>query len=150
MPSRRNFLFHIAILFLAGATPLRADAPIFYAAEGVAINGYDPVAYFTDGVPVKGKADFAVMWKGAIWQFANLQHREAFEAGPRSFAPQYGGYCAYAMSLGYRASTAPEAWRIVEGKLYLIHTPAVHQLWARDIGGNIARADVNWPEVLRD
>ncbi|MFT7594247.1 MAG: YHS domain-containing protein [Paracoccaceae bacterium] len=150
MPNCRFFLAYLAILLSAVAAPSRADVPIFYAADGAAINGYDTVAYFTDGTPVKGKADYAVMWKGVVWQFSNLQNRETFEADPRSYAPQYGGYCAYAVSRGFRASTAPEAWRIVAGKLYLIHTPVVHQLWARDIDGNIARADVNWPGVLHD
>lgn len=150
MPNRRSFLACAAMLLTGLAVPVRADAPVFYSADGAAINGYDTVAYFTRGTPVKGNADFAVMWKGAVWQFASLQNREAFEADPRSFAPQYGGYCAYAVSQGYRASTAPEAWRIVAGRLYLIHTVAVHHLWARDIAGNIARADTNWPGVLHD
>ena len=150
MPSRRLFLSVVAMLLVAFTASARADAPVFYSTNGAAINGYDAVAYFTAGAPVKGRSDFAVMWKGAIWQFSSLQNREAFEADPRSFAPQYGGYCAYAMSLGRHVSTAPEAWSIVAGKLYLIHTTAVRRLWARDIGGNIARADANWPGALRD
>jgi len=150
MPSRRLFLACVTLSLTGLALPGRADSPMFHSADGAAINGYDAVSYFTDGTPTKGKVDFAVMWKGVVWQFANLQNREAFEANPRSFAPQYGGYCAYAVSRGYRASAAPEAWRIVAGKLYLIHTQAVQQVWARDIDGNIARADGNWPSVLGD
>jgi len=150
MPYRRFFLAYLVMLLTGLAAQVRADAPVFFAGDGAAINGYDTVAYFTDGAPVKGNADFAVMWKGVVWWFSSLQNRETFEADPRSYAPQYGGYCAYAVSRGYRTSTAPEAWQIVAGKLYLIHTVSVHQLWVHDIDRNIARADANWPGVLRD
>lgn len=138
-------------LLLAGFTaPLRADTPVFYSGGGSAINGYDTVAYFTLGEPVEGRADIAVMWKGAIWRFSSNAHREAFEADPWAFAPQYGGYCAYGVSLGYRDQTAPEAWQIVNGKLYLIRTRYIRTLWQGDMASYIARADANWPAVLRD
>lgn len=137
-----------AALALMAAAPARADQPMIHARSGLAIGGYDPVAYFTDGKPVKGRAAHQVMWKGAVWFFASAAHREAFEADPRRFAPQFGGYCAYAVSRGYTAKTDPEAWKVHEGRLYLNYSTRVRSLWARDIPGNIALARENWPDVL--
>jgi len=150
MPSCRFILACFALLFSWLTAPLWAQTPIFYTGGDSAINGYDTVAYFTDGEPVEGRADIVVMWKGVIWQFASQAHREAFEADPRAYAPQYGGYCAYGVSLGYRDSTEPEAWHINSGKLYLVRTPYVRSLWKRDMAEYIARADANWPAVLAE
>jgi len=150
MPFYRLFLSSIALLLCAGFTPLRADTPIFYTGGDSAINGYDTVAYFTDGEPIEGRADIAVMWKGVVWQFNSQAHREAFEANPRAYAPQFGGYCAYGVALGYWDRTEPEAWQIVNGKLYLIRSPHVQRLWMQDTIGHIAQANANWPAVLRD
>ena len=137
----------IAVLF-ALAAPVRADSPVWFTSHGAAIDGYDTVAYFTAGKPVPGRAGIEVEWKGAIWRFASRGNRERFEANPRAFAPQYGGYCAYAVSRGHLASTDPQAWKIVDGKLYLTHSPAVLAMWSRDIAGNLARSEANWPGVL--
>lgn len=150
MTRLRQILASLALILSGLALPVQADTPIFYARDTAAISGYDTVAYFTVGEPVQGQPNITVMWKGVIWHFANLAHREAFEANPRAYAPQYGGYCAYAVSLGHRDSTQPEAWHIVNGKLYLIHNPMVHRLWTRDINGNIAKANGNWPDVLSE
>jgi len=150
MPHCRTFLACLALLFSGLTAPLRGETPVFYTDGDSAINGYDTVAYFTVGEPVEGRADIAVMWKGVIWRFSSRAHREAFEANPRAYAPQYGGYCAYGVSRGHRHITAPEAWYIDHGKLYLIHTRHVRTLWKRDMVGNIARADANWPSVLAE
>lgn len=123
---------------------------MFYTGGNSAINGFDTVAYFTLGEPVEGRAENAVMWKGAIWKFASPDNREAFEADPRAYAPQYGGYCAYGVSRGYRDKTEPDAWHIVDGKLYLVRTPYVRALWMRDLTGHIAKANANWPGVLHE
>lgn len=151
MLDRRSFLAAgAAFVTLAalGAGPLRADAPMVYARRGVAIGGYDPVAYFTESRPVKGRSAHKVMWKGAVWYFASAGNREIFETDPRRYAPQFGGYCAYAVSNGYTAKTDPEAWRIHEGRLYLNYSKAVRQLWLSDVPGHIRRANANWPGVL--
>lgn len=137
-----------AALALPAAAPVWADQPMIHARSGLAIGGYDPVAYFTQGKPVKGKSAHKVMWKGAVWTFASAAHREAFEADPRRFAPQFGGYCAYAVSRGYTAKTDPKAWKVHEGRLYLNYSTQVRTLWSRDIPGNIALARGNWPGVL--
>lgn len=123
---------------------------MFYANDGTAIGGYDTVAYFTRGAPTMGQPDIAVMWKGAIWHFSSHENREAFEANPRAYAPQFGGYCAYAVALGYTTSTDPQAWKIVDGKLYLVHSRDIEQVWERELTGNIALAEAHWPGVLFD
>ncbi len=88
------------------------------------------------------------MWKAAYWHFSSHENREIFEANPRAFAPQFGGYCAYAVARGYLTDTDPDTWQIVEDKLYLVHSPEVARLWQEDIPGNIALAERNWPRVL--
>ena len=146
MPLRLILPF-VAFLLLTAAA--RADMPVFFSDNGAAIGGYDTVAYFTAGEAVRGKRDIAVMWKGALWLFANREHRRIFEANPRKYAPQYGGYCAYAMSKGRAAGTDPEAWEIVEGKLYLIHNRDYMKVWERNPAHYIVLSDANWPEPLR-
>lgn len=121
--------------------------PVFSTSEG-AIRGYDPVAYFTEGKPVKGDDQYTFEWKGEIYKFANAENRTLFEANSEKYAPQYGGYCAYAVSEGYTASTLPEAWSIVGDKLYLNYSLGVRDKWSQDIPGRIAAADRNWPGVL--
>ncbi len=148
MHRRRLLLACLALVLGAIFTPLRAETHVFYSRGGSAIDGYDTVAYFTLGKPVEGHADIAVMWKGAVWYFSSQANRERFEANPWAYAPQYGGYCAYGVSLGYRDTTEPEIWQIVNGKLYLIHTDMVLSLWKMDISGHITNADSNWPNVL--
>ncbi|MCV2888854.1 YHS domain-containing (seleno)protein [Ruegeria aquimaris] len=121
---------------------------MFFAQDGVAIRGFDTVAYFRNGAPKRGSPDIAVMWKAAYWHFSSHENREIFEANPRAFAPQFGGYCAYAVARGYLTDTDPDTWQIVEDKLYLVHSPEVARLWQEDIPGNIALAERNWPGVL--
>ena len=87
-------------------------------------------------------------WEDAIWRFETAAHRDAFAASPERFAPQFGGYCAWAVSRGYTADIDPEAWRIVEGKLYLNYSKRVQRMWEQDIAGNIAKGRTNWPGVL--
>lgn len=133
----------------AGVNPCAGLAAIsIFAEDGVAIRGADPVAYFTQGEAVIGSAEFEHEWNGATWQFASAEHRDLFASNPEEYAPQYGGYCAWAVSQGATASVEPEAWRIVDGKLYLNFDKRVQQRWEQDIEGNIALADENWPGVL--
>lgn len=143
----------------AGANPCAAGDPCAAAADsappvyiesasGLAIRGTDPVAYFTEGEAVEGSEEFETEWQGATWRFASAENQELFENDPEAYAPQYGGYCAKALSEGNVVSSDPEAWKIVDGKLYLNYSPAVQQQWIQDIPGNIALADEMWPEVL--
>ena len=155
-PVRRQFLrlAGLGAIVLATATvmPTGAKADKVYQSTfgGVAINGYDPVAYFTDGKPVDGSDDFTHDWNGATWRFASAEHRDMFAADPEKYAPQYGGYCAWAVSQGYTASTDPTAWKIVDDKLYLNYSVGVQQRWVKDIPGNIAKGDKNWPGLEKD
>jgi YHS domain-containing protein len=110
-----------------------------------AIKGYDPVAYFTGSGPVKGSPQFPHQWMGAEWRFASAANRDLFAAAPEKYAPQYGGYCAYAVSENYTANIDPEAWKIVDGKLYLNYSKSVQKIWMMDQARRIAQADRNWP-----
>jgi len=125
-----------------------AQTPAVYAEDAIAIDGTDPVAYFTDGAPVAGDPAITHDWNGATWRFSSAANRDAFAADPAAYAPQFGGYCAYAVSEGYTASTTPEAWRIVDGKLYLNYSRRIQRKWERDIPARIANGEANWPRVL--
>ena len=137
-----------ALMLASGAAA--ALEPVFSTTFGGAIRGYDPVAYFTEGRPVEGKSAHRHEWMGATWSFASEENQAAFEAEPEKFAPRYGGYCAWAVSQGYTASIDPDAWRIVDGALYLNYSLGVQKRWEGDIPGNIAKADVNWPRLLEE
>lgn len=125
-----------------------AATPEIYTEAGIAVDGTDVVAYFTQGEPVTGDANITHDYMGATWQFSSEENRATFAADPESYAPQYGGYCAYAVSKGATAPTVPEAWTIVDDKLYLNFSLGVKETWKADIPGNIAKADANWPGVL--
>jgi YHS domain-containing protein len=115
---------------------------------GIAIEGYDPVAYFADGQATKGSEEFAHDWLGATWHFANAEHRDLFAAQPVKYAPQYGGHCALGTAFGEStANIDPEAWSIVDGKLYLQYSKGGREAWERDRANRIAAADQKWPEI---
>ncbi|HAH09118.1 MAG TPA: YHS domain protein [Alphaproteobacteria bacterium] len=116
--------------------------------SSLALGGYDTVAYFTVGKPTKGSDKFQTEYKGALWYFASQENLDKFKANPDAYRPQFGGYCAWAVSQGYTASADPHAWRIVDGKLYVNYDKSVQATWEKDIPGNIAKANKNWPKVL--
>lgn len=132
------------------AMPAMAEEPPIFATNRLAIQGYDPVAYFNEGKPVEGSDAHQLMWMGATWRFSSAANREAFERNPQRFAPQYGGYCAYAASQGYVAPTDPSAFTVHEGKLYLNYSRRVRGIWEQDIPGHISSADANWPKPLKN
>ncbi|MBI4910774.1 MAG: YHS domain protein [Acidobacteria bacterium] len=142
----RRIFFLVAWACAAGIAkdPVK---PVNANRMGVAVKGYDVVAYFTESKPVKGSPQFSFDWMGAKWQFASAAHRDQFSAEPAKYAPQYGGYCAWAVGHNYTADTDPEAWRIVDGKLYLNYNKSVQQKWEQDRGKWIADADKNWPTL---
>ena len=131
------------------ANPCAGDvsAVNFNLDGGVAIKGTDPVAYFTESSVVQGTSEYAYEWSGAVWHFSSAEHRDLFAANPEQYAPQYGGYCAWAVSQGYTAPIDPEAWKIVDGKLYLNYDKRIQARWEKDIPGNIAKANENWPNI---
>ena len=114
----------------------------------VALKGYDPVAYFVDGAARKGSDKFTYDWLGATWHFASAKHRDLFIEDPIRYAPQYGGYCSSALTGGSTAGTDPEAWRVVDGKLYLLYSKKTLANWERKKRANIQQANANWPQVL--
>lgn len=124
--------------------------PVFTSRGNLAIRGYDPVAYFTEGKAVKGDKDFTLGWQGADWRFANAGNRDLFSEDPEKYAPQYGGYCAWAVSRNYTAPTDPDAFTVVDGKLYLNYNKRVMRQWLEDRDRNIEQADQNWPTVLEE
>jgi YHS domain-containing protein len=145
-----------ALVALAGAAALIAAGPAAAAKpetytgalSKLAADGYDVVAYFEEGAPVKGAAQFSTEYKGAQWRFATAARLSAFEAAPERYAPQYGGYCAWAVSQGYTAPGNPKNWAVVDGRLYLNYNDKVQRDWNVDRAGFIVKANANWPAVL--
>jgi len=119
---------------VAGQTP----------AANVAIKGYDTVAYFKADKALKGNESFTFQWHDMTWYFASKENRDLFAASPEKYAPQFDGYCAWAMTESRKAITDPEVWKIVDGKLYLNCSKSAYEKWSRDIPGNIKKADTNW------
>lgn len=121
--------------------------PVFSNDQG-AIAGFDPVSYFMNEEPLPGSAEHTCMWNGAKWYFASEENRKTFEESPEKYAPQYGGYCAYAISQGYTAKIDPKCWKIVDAKLYLNYNPEIQDKWESNQTEFIMYADSNWPRVL--
>jgi len=147
MPVISRLFAVIALVFVAGAA--RAEKPEVYAANGAAIGFFVQVAASTEKKPVKGNPQFSFAWKGATWHFASAANRDTFQADPAKYAPQYGGYCAFGASEGYAVKTEPDAWSIVNGKLYLNYNTTVRTKWSENTNERIQRADKNWPEILK-
>ena len=146
----RSIPFALSLLTILAVqvSPVWGVEPVFTNLSGKAIRGYDPVAYFKQGKPVEGQKKFQYEWNGAKWYFASQENLDDFTRSPESYAPQYGGYCAWAISQGYTASTDPDAWHIHDGKLYLNYSKGVQKTWSRSIPGNIQKGDKNWPGIL--
>jgi YHS domain-containing protein len=120
----------------------RADGvePVNKDAAGLALRGYDAVAYFREGEAAEGRAQFSHTWNGARWLFVSAENRDQFARDPEAYAPQYGGYTA---------DGDPRAWKIVNGRLYLNYNLEVRQLWEQDITGHLQKSEANWPRFLK-
>ena len=136
-----------AIIALLAAASAHAADPVDLK-DGLALSGYDAVSYFTEGRPVKGSPQFEHDWSGARWRFASASHRDAFAASPEKYAPQYGGYCAYGVSRNHAVPGDAEAWKIVDGRLYLNYDKNVRVLWEKELPAVIRQGDSHWPSVL--
>ena len=147
--NRRAALIGFAAFAISGTQSI-ARSPEIYTGilSSTAVGGYDPVAYFREGKPVIGKSDITWTWRRATWRFTSAANRETFKQKPESYAPAYGGYCAWAVSQGYTAKGDPRHWKVVGGKLYLNFDARVQSTWETDIPGNLSKADSNWPKVL--
>ena len=151
----------LVLLFgLAAAAPLNAAPAVNTFGEGggffsdpkrsdVAIRGYDPVAYFVDGRPVKGSPQHVFVWQGAKWQFASQAHLDTFKADPAKYAPQYGGYCAYGVAEGHLVKIEPDQWAVIDGKLYLNYDADIQAKWLKDPAGYIRQADARFQSLLK-
>lgn len=138
-------LFVILILF--SLTCCLAQESEIFAPDNKAIRGYDPVAYFTKGEPTKGLEAYQLKYGGADWYFSSKENLALFKANPSKYMPQYGGYCAFGLAGGYKATTSPTAWTIVDGNLYLNYNQKVQKDWSADRAEMIKKADKNWPTV---
>lgn len=140
----------LAPALIAAPAAHAEKAPVYTGLfNNVAVEGHDAVAYFTEGRPVRGSRDFSTQYQGAEFRFASQANLDAFLADPEAYAPQYGGYCAWAVAQGYTAKGDAEHWHIEDGRLYLNYNGQVQADWLADIPGFIASADENWPSVLQ-
>lgn len=133
-----------AVLLAVAAVPAWAG-DVTHSTPG--ISGYDPVAYFTDGKPMKGSGYHVAEYQGVTYAFATKDHKEMFEANPGKYVPAYGGFCAYGVAVGKKFVSDPEAWKIVQGTLYLNLDKNIQNKWAKDIPGYIQQADSNWKTI---
>ena len=145
-------LFVILVFVVGGVVFLRSmgmfSTELVYSTSEGAIGGYDPVAYFDENKPVKGSKEFSTEWNAATWFFSTAERKARFEAAPERYAPQFGGYCAMAVSGGYTAMSSPDAFAIVDNKLYLNFDESVQAEWSEKQDELIAAGEENWPGAL--
>lgn len=139
--------FSALVMLLCFTQSIRAQSSEVFTTQEGAIQGYDAVAYFTESKAIKGSKEFTFMYAGEAWSFESLGNLNKFKAEPEKYAPQFGGYCAYGMSRGYKAKTDPEAWTIVNDKLYLNYNLDVRKTWNEKQSELIDKANQNWPIV---
>jgi YHS domain-containing protein len=138
----------VVVLLMMATALLAQTVPALYTTrDHLALSGYDAVAYFKDGKPVSGKSEFSYKWMDATWRFSSAENREAFKAEPEKYAPQYGGYCAFGTSQGHLVPGDPQAWKVVDDKLYLNYNKDVQKFWLQDVPGNIEKANENYPKL---
>jgi len=146
----KNILFSsLVLLTTSNIFAQKGPTSAVYTSKDGAIKGYDPVAYFTKGQPVKGLADITFVWNGAVWHFATIAHRDSFALAPERWAPQYGGWCAYGWAQGYPAKIEAEAWSIVDGKLYLNYSLGIRKDWGKEQAEYIRKADENYRKAQK-
>jgi YHS domain-containing protein len=150
MIRKTMFLSRLAVFAAALVTIVlaaNAGAGEFFEKDGAALRGYDAVAYFKDSTPTKGSMKHTAEYKGSTFHFASKANRDAFVADPAKYTPQYGGFCAFGMSGGYKAATDPAAFTVIDGKLYLNYNREVQKQWSAHIPGFVIKADKKWPVV---
>ena len=139
---------HLVFVFAIVTACTRAtEVKEVFVDSGEAIRGYDPVAYFKEGKPVEGRDELSFEWKNASWKFSSPENLKDFQNAPEKYAPQFGGYCAYGVADAHKAPTSPDAWTIVDGKLYLNYNTEVRDLWRENQAEFIDTAIRNWPTV---
>jgi len=148
MVESRAWIALLVLMTAATGTAVAGD-PVF-SSRGIAIRGYDPVAYVSMGRPVKGSPEFSYGWKGARWHFASAKNRDTFAADPERHAPAYGGWCAFAVANGSLAKIDPEAFTIHDGRLFLNYSLGIQEKWRADMQAFIRKGDANYPGLVDD
>lgn len=141
---KTRLLYLLASIF---SSAIYAQTTSYYSTNGIAIKGYDPVAYFELHKAVEGLKDFTYEWSGSKWRFVSQANLEKFKLSPLKYAPQYGGYCAYGCSEDHKSATDPKSWTILNGKLYLNYNSQIREVWLKDTTNRIAAADKYWPNL---
>ncbi|WP_178030893.1 YHS domain-containing (seleno)protein [Pelagibaculum spongiae] len=147
IPSISKLLLVAFLMIAPGLAQAKSEIYTSYFSS-TAVSGYDTVAYFTESKPVKGSKKFSTKYKGTKWQFKNAENLALFKADPAKYAPQYGGYCAWAVAQNDTAKGDPTQWTVHEGKLYLNYDATVQKKWVADKEKFIIKADGYWPKVL--
>lgn len=143
---KTKFFFSFAFLIVATIAFSQKDS--IYQNKSGAIEGYDPVAYFNEEKAIKGSKEFMFKWRDSHWLFSSAENLNAFKENPEKYIPQFGGYCAYAVSQGYIYKSDPETWKIVEGKLYLNYSEKIQEKWSNNQSNLLKQAEANWPKVI--
>ena len=141
------FVAVLCVLMLGLSAFAQSDPAIYQVKDGLALSGYDAVAYFNDNKPTLGKPELSYDWMDATWRFSSAENLAAFEADPTAYAPQYGGYCAFGTSQGHLVPGDPAAWKIVDRRLYLNYNKEVQGYWLQDVPGYIKKADGLYPTL---
>ncbi|MEX0366642.1 YHS domain-containing (seleno)protein [Ruegeria sp. HKCCD8929] len=143
----KSLLGGVALSVALATSALAAGVEINASSTGLALQGYDPVAYFTEGEPTKGNWKITTLHNDAMYRFASEENKAAFEANPEAYLPEYGGYCAFGAAMGFKFDGDPNIWKIVDNKLYLNISPDIQQRWEGDIPGFIEKASANWEDI---
>ncbi|MBO6834801.1 MAG: YHS domain-containing (seleno)protein [Alphaproteobacteria bacterium] len=147
MKSVASLLAGAFVSLFVAASAMAAGVELNTSQTGLALQGYDPVAYFTEGKPVQGNWQITSQYQGATYRFANEAHKDKFEADPAAYVPQYGGYCAFGTAMGFKFDGDPTQWRIVDDKLYLNLSAEIQEKWLADVPGYIDQADGKWVDI---
>jgi len=145
----KNILKSIAAILLLATSAFAGNLVNVSGASKAAVSGYDTVAFFTDSKPVNGSPFISAEYQGATYFFANEEHKALFTANPEKYAPQCGGFCAYGVGLGKLFPVDINTWQVRDGKLYLNLNSDILKKFNSDFEGNVAKADKNWPELVK-
>lgn len=143
----KTLLSGLALSIALTSSALAAGVELNASSTGLALQGYDPVAYFTESAPKKGSYKITAQHNDATYWFSSEEHKEAFLADPEAYLPQYGGYCAFGAAMGFKFDGDPEHWKIVDGELFLNLSQDIQERWVTDIPGYVDKADTNWVEI---
>lgn len=143
----KSLISGVALSAAIATSAIAAGVELNASSTGLALQGYDPVAYFTDSQATPGNWKITATHNDATYRFISEEHKEAFLANPDAYLPQYGGYCAFGAAMGYKFDGDPQQWKVVDGELFLNLSADIQEKWSEDIPGYVAKADTNWTEI---